>query len=210
MQLIRRANGEVLLKDVLPWFPSPVLWDGFTLNDAAEAVRNEYPGYWQSKLLVQLLGEGITIDNDLIPKRSTVQFLHGPIMFADLNTSGISTVGPINFGAKYHAGRARPEEVAWAIVNGRFRLEDVPSSIQTKVLDMNLERPEVFTAYEEGSPMHPSWPAMHSAQSSMSLWLAVVADLTDAQWEETKLLDLAVARHVHLLASIIPLIISEV
>ena len=53
--------------------------------------------------------EGLKIDNNIIPKRSTVQFLHGPVMLADILTWAISTVGPINFGAKYHVGRARPE-----------------------------------------------------------------------------------------------------
>ena len=59
---------------------------------------------------------------------------------------------------------------------------------------MNLQTPETFTAYDEGSPMHPSWPAMHSAQSALSFWLQVVAELTDDQWEETKLIDLSVAQ----------------
>ena len=44
MQLIRRANGDGLLKDVLPWFPSPKLWAGFTLKNASDAVDREYPG----------------------------------------------------------------------------------------------------------------------------------------------------------------------
>merc|ERR1712157_260391 len=52
---------------------------------------------------------------------------------------------------------------------------------------------ETFTAYQEGSPMHPSWPAMHSAQSAMSFWLAVICDLTEEQWEESKKVDLSVA-----------------
>merc|ERR1739844_159112 len=114
-------------------------------------------------------------------------------MLADINTWAISTVGPINFGCKYHAGRARPEEVAWHIHNDNFNEGDVPDSIKTKVSSMNLATMEEFTAYAEGCPMHPSWPAMHSAQSALSFWLAVICDLTAEQWEEAKKVDLAVA-----------------
>jgi hypothetical protein len=42
-------------------------------------------------------------------------------------------------------------------------------------------------------PPHPSWPAMHSASSNISLWLAVVAKLTPEQALEAKKTDLAVA-----------------
>jgi hypothetical protein len=37
---------------------------------------------------------------------------------------------------------------------------------------MHLTRAEDFTHYDEGCPLHPSWPAMHSASSAASLWLA--------------------------------------
>merc|ERR1711862_1015531 len=48
-------------------------------------------------------------------------------------------------------------------------------------------------AYDEGCPVHPSWPAMHSAASALSMWLPVVTKLTDSQLEETKRMDLAIA-----------------
>jgi len=41
--------------------------------------------------------------------------------------------------------------------------------------------------------MHPSWPAMHSAASSVSTWLDVVADLTEEQRAEVRLLDYSIA-----------------
>lgn len=55
-----------------------------------------------------------------------------------------------------------------------------------------------FTAYPEGSPKHPSWPAMHSAASSLATILAVVLDENatpayDTIIEEAMLTDYAVA-----------------
>jgi hypothetical protein len=153
------------------------------------------------------LKEGPEIENDLIPKWSETQFLHGPVMLANLNTWSVDMVGPTNFGAKYFAGRVRPEEVAWAINCSRegfgstagcetsflFDLSTVPNDIVDAIAGMNLQRKEDFTQYSEGAPPHPSWPAMHSASSNISLWLAVVAKLTPEQALEAKKTDLAVA-----------------
>ena len=58
---------------------------------------------------------------------------------------------------------------------------------------MNLRSQFDFTAYAEGSPDHPSWPAMHSAGASASLWIAVVADLTPEQLCQARRLDYAIA-----------------
>lgn len=58
---------------------------------------------------------------------------------------------------------------------------------------MNITKATDFTQYPEGSPLHPSWPAMHSAASSASLWLAVVADLTEDQYCQVLRTDHSVA-----------------
>ena len=55
-----------------------------------------------------------------------------------------------------------------------------------------MSGPTACTAYLEGSPTHPSWPAMHSAASTSAMWLGVVMNLTDRQWCETKKMDWAV------------------
>lgn len=73
----------------------------------------------------------------------------------------MSIVGPHNFAAKWYAGRARPEEVAWLIRKGKLR--NVPNDIVRDIQFMNLRSAADFTAYEEGCPYHPSWPAMHAA-----------------------------------------------
>ena len=71
--------------------------------------------------------------------------------------------------------------------------ECFPESITTKLPMVDFESAVEFTAYPEGSPSHPSWPAMHSAASSSSLWLAVVADLTPEQLHQARLVDYAAA-----------------
>ena len=54
---------------------------------------------------------------------------------------------------------------------------------------LNLANATNFTSYPEGSPTHPSYPAMHSAGSAASFWLAVVLDLIEEQWCQVKLLE---------------------
>ena len=67
-----------------------------------------------------------------------------------------------------------------------------PVDIVRKIRSMNLKSPSEFTAYKEGIPTHPSWPAMHSAASSASMWIAVVLDdLTPEQYCEALRVDYA-------------------
>jgi len=194
MQLLRRNNSDKLATEAISWFPLPQLWKSFTVNEVAEAVRADFPGNWHVKLIMQFLKSGgLVIDNGIIPKRSTEQFLHRQVMLADLNTWAVSLTGPTNFAAKYYAGRARPEEIAWQLTNEEYISSHVPFDLSLKLKKMNLTKMEEFTAYEEGSPIHPSWPAMHSAASAISLWLPVVARLKATQREEAKRMDLAIS-----------------
>jgi hypothetical protein len=157
-------------------------------------------------LIVVLEGEGMK-PSDIIPSRCKVQFLHGVVLWSNVNTWAINIVGPKNFASKYYAGRARPEETAWSVhcslEANKFKQEcdgaimlsllDIPEYIQNHIAEMELTHMEDFGAYDEGAPMHPSWPAMHSAASCMSVWLPIVVDLTEEQLEEVKKTDLAVS-----------------
>jgi hypothetical protein len=93
-------------------------------------------------------------------------------------------VGPSNFGLNFSGGRARPEEILWflkyAQINRSIELATwgIPERILDAIEGMDLTHNYDFTAYAEGSPAHPSWPAMHSAASVASFWLAVVLDLS--------------------------------
>lgn len=88
-------------------------------------------------------------------------FLRKDFMLAFMNGWSMSIVGPHNFAAKWFAGRARPEEVVWLIKKGK--VDGVPKDIEREISQMNIRSAAGFTAYEEGSPNHPSWPAMHAA-----------------------------------------------
>ena len=174
--------------------PLPMAWEGYTVEQVTAAVHNEIPGTNHLVLLERFMAEGATIDQNVIPFRCRVEFLNGIVMLADINTWAPAVVGPMNFGVKYYAGRPRPEEIIYLIANQTLTAADgVPPDLIDMVDDMDLERPEDFTAYPEGCPLHPSWPAMHSAASSASLWMAVVMNLNPQQSCQVKLMDYAVA-----------------
>jgi len=175
----------------------PLRWEGYTVYEFAEAVHDEYPGLHQAEFLVDLVGKGrygeIDFDNEALSKRSGTRFLRGIVALADLHTWSVGVVAPHNFGAKWYAGRARPEEVAYKIATGEIKREFVPDELFDLITGMGLEKATSFTQYPEGSPMHPSWPAMHSAASNISFWLQVIMNLTPEQLCEAKKVDYAVA-----------------
>ena len=192
------------------WLPHyiPALWNGDTVTQLAEHVHDEPPGDWQAQLIHQFLQEGLEVDYDIMPKRSAVEFIGAVVRLYDMNTHFINYVAPHNFAAKWHAGRARPEEVVHAIVNGKIDPSCVPPELYDDIIDnfsdlagatfdypFGASDPDGtdFTAYSEGSPRHPSWPAMHSAASNVSFWMQVVFKLTDAQVCEAMKIDYGVS-----------------
>jgi hypothetical protein len=58
---------------------------------------------------------------------------------------------------------------------------------------MNLQNAHNFTAYDTGCPTHPSWPAMHSADSTVSYWLPAIAQVTGEDYCEALRVDYAVS-----------------
>jgi len=176
----------------------PLRWRDYTVDDVAEAVYDEYPGMVQANFLEDLISGkygAVQYNTDIIPRRANAQFLRGIIMLADINTWSIRLVGPHNFGAKWFAGRARPEEVAWMIHEDMI---EAPALIHREIGNIeNFNKATDFTRYNRegraGSPRHPSWPAMHSAGSNMSFWIQVVMNLTPRQLCEVKKVDFAVS-----------------
>jgi hypothetical protein len=71
--------------------------------------------------------------------------------------------------------------------------EGVPKDLIEDIESMKVCSPADFTAYDNGSPTHPSFPGMHSAGSTCSLWLACLYDLTPDQYCEALHVDYAVA-----------------
>ena len=131
----------------------------------------------------------------MIPSDCAAEFVRGPVALSELNTWTIATVAPINFGIKWHVGRARPEEVMYKLKTGEIPMSAAPEKIVNYVNSLSFwgEDGRNFTAYPEGSPQHPSWPAMHSAASAGSMWLPTVMNLTDEQICQAKLVDYVVS-----------------
>lgn len=180
-----------------PWPGDNSPTGGLTLQDVAAAVYGEYPAYHQQVLIKKLFDETGIIDIDLgQPFRSKVDFIGKPVRMAAINTWAFEVVAPINFMLKWHFGVPRPEEMVWKIYTGELTpsRDGVPESLADLIQDMDLEDAHGFTAYANtGSPFHPSYPAMHSAGSTCSLWLAALCKLTGEQYLEVLRVDYAVA-----------------
>ena len=177
--------------------PLPNLWKGKTIDEIAECVHDEYPGYHHTELIKIWNAAGLKMDNGILPFTCTVEFIRGIVAVAELVTWAFALVGPPNFGVKWYVGRARPEEVAWQIHQGQIT-SGPPAELRQLInnfpsFDLPTATAKSFTAYSEGSPAHPSWPAMHSAGSAGSLWMAVVMDLTEAEWCQVKITDYAIS-----------------
>lgn len=171
------------------FFDLPKIFEGFSMEEAAQAVRADFPSHFPSVLVQQFLQEGAKVDPNVIPQTGS-DFVRGPVLLSQLIGWSVSKVSPSAFAAKWNQGRPRPESVAWAVQKGALQ---APAHIREKIEALDLSKAEEFTAYQEGCPRHPSWPAMHSAASSSSLYLAVVMDLSPEQIAEARRLDYAVA-----------------
>ena len=179
-----------------PWPNSEPNYRKLRLSDVAEAVNGEYPGFHQQIFTAKLFKEGVEIDAGLgQPFRSVNDFIGKPVRMAAINTWVFEIVAPVNFMLKWDFGVPRPEEVAIKIARDEFTEDDgVPRVLVDLIKDMNLKDAHDFTAYKEtGSHYHPSFPAMHSAGSLCSLWIAALCELTAAQYLEALRVDYAVA-----------------
>ncbi|VEU44057.1 unnamed protein product [Pseudo-nitzschia multistriata] len=173
----------------------PDSWaDKTTLDAVAEAVQGEYPGLHQSTIIEKFFKDGVEMYRDMYPFRSVVDFIGTDIRLAAINTWAFEAVAPINFMLKWHYGVPRPEEVAWMIYKGQYTEADgVPADLVALIKSMDMEYATSFTAYVDGSPTHPSFPAMHSAGSTCSYWMPAVCDLSPEQYCEALRVDYAVA-----------------
>ena len=132
------------------------------------------------------------MDRNVLPQRGVVDFVKTEVMMSHMVTWAIATVSPHNFGLKWYVGRARPEEVVYGIFTEAIDAQFVPGSVLQALANQTFTETN-FTAYDEGSPKHPSWPAMHSAGSAGSLWMATILDLTEDQLCQAMLMDYAVS-----------------
>ena len=197
-KLLKLRKDNPCMTDPLPQVMKAMtqLWKGFSILDVAEAVHDEFPGIYHNQMIANWLATpgNAVFYNDIIPKTGNKDFIRGPVMLSQMIGYAIRAVGPCDFTLKWGVGRARPEEIAWKVYQGDFAYEeDAFDEVKKSILDMNLKSATDFTAYAEGSPKHPSWPAMHSAASAASFWLDFVMDLTEDQLCEARMLDYSVS-----------------
>ena len=188
---IDKAYNSILMMSPPKTSSLPRMFQGHTLAEAAAEVEKDFPTHFPTELVKTFLGEGVTFNDNVIPRVGS-DFVNSQVMLARLIGWAVSVVSPTAFGAKWHEGRARPEEIAWMIAT-RDENVNAPADVETDISNLGLADQYAFTAYTNGSPKHPSWPAMHSAASSASLYLAVVLNLDELQTAEAIALDCAVA-----------------
>jgi hypothetical protein len=178
-------------------------FEPFELEDAATAVDGEFSNYHQLTFAAWVLDQnsketfGQFLEfNDLgQPFRCVNDFMGERIRMGRLNTWSLDIVGPVNFMLKWNYGMPRPEEMAFLISEGKLTsdCDGVPEDLVHKIKKLNLKKATDFTAYGGGSPCHPSFPAMHSAGSTLSIWLPALYKLTAKQYLEALRMDYSVS-----------------
>jgi len=174
------------------------MFENHTMAEAAAEVEKDFPTKFPTALCLQFLKEKVKFDDTVI-RHNGDDFVNKVVMLSELIGWAVSTVSPIAFASKWHEGRMRPEEVALLLT--RYPKHQLAAHGPGKIAQSNLAALNLnanssgfdYTAYEFGAPKHPSWPAMHSAASSASLYFAVVLNLTSTQLKQARLLDCAVA-----------------
>lgn len=188
-------------------FPThPLFAAGQEMHSSAQLVRADFPTLYPTELVKRWLtsDEGFTLDQNIfnLPQcgNQGTEFVNGAVALGGIIGWAVQTVSPVCFATKWHCGRARPEELAWSLYtqqSGSTSFQRTALKVINQVVkDKTLSKAEFvrkFTAYDEGSPFHPSYPAMHSAASSISAWAEIVGNLTETQRNEARLLDFSVA-----------------
>jgi len=189
--------------NINPWgedMPSTDL----TLEMIAKSVAGEFSNYHQQTLLKNFTtpGQNVQIAEDIgLSLRSKRDFIGKNVRMSAINAWTFEVVAPVNFYLKWNYGVPRPEEVAWLLRSGAIQNSDFDLALNeifdvaASVAEPGVDRDNAhgFTAYEAGSPTHPSFPAMHSAGSTCSLWIPTLYDLTPEQYRQTIIMDHAVA-----------------
>lgn len=187
-----------------PWGENNPAKD-LTLELVAKSVGTDFSNYHQLTLLKTFTKYLVKKESDLNnPQkiqladdiggsiRSVNDFIGEEVRMSVINTWSLEAVALVNFFLKWNYGVPRPEEVAWQIFNDDDN-DGVPSDLIEAIKEMRLKNAADFTAYENGSPTHPSFPAMHSAGSTCSLWIPTLYDISDDQYLQTLRMDYAVA-----------------
>lgn len=195
---VARMRIACLRREPLSRYASlPRLFQNMTMDEACEAVHRDAPNYWSGRLAQQFLDEGAPINPRALPAQVGAAFVNRNVLVHSLCGAMAFAVARSSFAAKWYYGQIRPEEAMASVRTGAIHVDKETrrtiERLHTMVGYAVGGDPALATAYPEGCPMHPSYPAMHSAISCSSVYLPVVLDLTEAQVEEARRLDYCVA-----------------
>lgn len=192
-QQLRRKCPNMKVSEIID---VPKMFRGITLDEAAKAVHNEYPTLWATEMMKHFLEhEQLVLDSRIIDQKTSANFVNSTILCSNILSFCISKVAKYNFYLKWREMVPRPEEICASVLNkdiSVLTLQDT-SKLRGELIKLGIHNQQDFTAYPEGSPNHPSWPAMHAAVSTISLCLSVICDLTDRQKRELRKLDYCIA-----------------
>lgn len=166
-------------------FVSEFIRDKYNLTkvaQGAELVHKDFPNKILSDLCVHLLSNGARI-RPLLPEVGFSRFTDGPVLFSHLVGWAVHTVSPTAFATKWYHGRPRPEEVIGAWARKEIEAPQWADVMLSSLVDVEavIKDERSFTMYPEGSPNHPSYPAMHGAAAGASVLFGVIFDLTDEE-----------------------------
>merc|ERR1719264_28807 len=92
----------------------PAIFQGYTMEQGAAAVEADFPSKFPTECVEQFLGQGVDFDETIVPHNTADDFVNKQVMLSRIIGWAIATVSPVCFASKWHEGRPRPEEVAWA------------------------------------------------------------------------------------------------
>jgi hypothetical protein len=152
---------------------------GYTRADlCAEAVHNDWPSD-----LMKLAAKHVTKSSPWRDLGLEGVFTDKLVLLDHLIAIAGWAVSANSLAIKDHFKVPRPEEVAGAIARGEI---ECPELLKSQLWDFPgwssvKEDQRTFTMYPEGSPLHGSWNAMHSAAASaqrtvISVMLAMTRD----------------------------------
>merc|ERR550532_106018 len=198
-QVLRRGRRRTRVV----FTPHVIFSPSQSMDEGAQLVRADFPTDFPTILVQRFLGMaslvdlGLVLDDNIFrqvecSRQQKPEFVNGGVALSGLIAWAITQVSPVAFASKWYNGRMRPEEVAMMVSNGCLN-RDVPARVKSTIRRLRLQTAVDFTAYDEGSPVHPAYPAMHSAAPSISTWLDLVSVLTPVQRAEAQLLDFSIA-----------------
>ena len=99
-------------------------------------------------LVEKFLGENVKFDASIVPHTGN-DFVNKVVMLANVIGWAVSVVSPYAFAAKWQNGRARPEEVAWAVHSGDARVASAPAAVVSGIQALDLTNGFSFTACKD-------------------------------------------------------------